>query len=307
MKQSKRRWVAFEHSTIDRAHQLIGGVVLLGLLVLSACGGVSDGQTGGVPQTSDASPQTTASVTEAMTPTPEMASEATSSVATTVGADSNFAPVTAIMEKLGVKGEQFAALGDPNAPVTMIEFSDYGCPFCRRYVSTTYPELKQQYIDTGKVYYVFKDYPIKQLHPQAEIASQAAECAGEQGKYWEMHAALFANPGEWDTTEDVAREVMTRYAAELNFDAAQFASCMEPGTTARADVEANMDEGRRLGLTGTPSFVINGKLLAGAQPLDVFQRVLTEKSSTRRIRNKVGGSSGNGIICDAASSRCSCC
>ena len=133
--------------------------------------------------------------------------------------------------------------------------------------------LKQEYIDTGKVYYVFKDYPIKQLHPQAEIASQAAECAGEQGKYWDMHAALFENAAEWDTTEEAARSAMNGYAEDLALEAVQFASCMEPGSPARADVESNMAEGRRLGLTGTPSFVINGKLLAGAQPLDVFQRV----------------------------------
>jgi protein-disulfide isomerase len=133
--------------------------------------------------------------------------------------------------------------------------------------------LKQEYIDTGKVYYVFKDYPIKQLHPQAEIASQAAECAGEQGKYWEMHAALFEHPAEWDTTEEVARTTMDRYATDLALEAGQFTSCMEPDSPARADVEANMAEGRRLGLNGTPAFVVNGKLLSGAQPLDVFQRV----------------------------------
>jgi protein-disulfide isomerase len=123
------------------------------------------------------------------------------------------------------------------------------------------------------VYYVFKDYPIKELHPQAEIASQAAECAGAQGKYWEMHAALFENSAEWDTTEEVARSTMSRYATDLALETGQFTGCMEPGSSAGANVEANMAEGRRLGLNGTPAFVVNGKLLSGAQPLDVFQRV----------------------------------
>jgi protein-disulfide isomerase len=127
------------------------------------------------------------------------------------------------------------------------------------------------------VYYVFKDYPIIQLHPQAEIASQAAECAGAQGKYWEMHAILFDGASVWDTTEETARTTMAGYAEDLALDAAQFATCMEPDSPARADVEANMAEGRRLNITGTPSFVINGKLLAGAQPLNVFQRVLTRE------------------------------
>ena len=148
--------------------------------------------------------------------------------------------------------------------------------------------MKQEYIDTGKVYYVFKDYPIKQLHPQAHIAAQAAECAGEQGKYWEMHDALFVDPKEWDTTEEAVRSATTRYAGNLALEATQFARCMEPDSPAAANVAANIAEAQRLGLTGTPAFVINGKLLAGAQPLDVFQRVY------ERELESVGAPKGNG-------------
>ncbi len=236
-------------------------VLILILLVLSACSGASGGESTHTTATVEVATNATAATTvtsDAVTAPDEVAS----------------APVTSIMAELGLKGEQYAALGDPEAPITVVEFSDYGCPFCRRYSTTTFPEIKKAYIDTGKVYYVFKDYPITQLHPQAEIASQAAECAGAQGKYWEMHEALFAQPEEWDTTEAAARDAMTRYAQEFSLDGTQFASCMQSDTLARSDVEANMAEGRQLGLTGTPSFVINGKLLAGAQPLDVFERVL---------------------------------
>lgn len=232
------------------------GWLLAGALLLTACG--ASGATTTEPNITSI-PATTAAAT---------------TTASAVGEDEvAFAPVTGIMEELGIKGERYAALGDPDAPITVLEFSDFGCPFCRRYSTTTFSQIKKEYIDTGKVYYVFKDYPIKQLHPQAELASQAAECAGEQGKYWEMHETLFSNPQEWDTTEPAAREAMTKYAGDLQLDSTKFAACMEPGATARSDVEANMAEGRHLNLTGTPSFVINGKLLAGAQPLDVFQRV----------------------------------
>jgi protein-disulfide isomerase len=187
--------------------------------------------------------------------------------------EQNTGPVTAIMQTLELTGEQYAAEGDPDAPITVIEFSDYGCPFCRRYVGTTYPIIKQEYIDTGKIYYVFKDFPIAQLHPQAHIASEAAECSGEQGKYWVMHDTLFSAPSEWDTTEATAREVFAVYAERIGLDTPRFDDCMAQGRY-RAGISSNMAEGRRMGVTGTPTFIVNGKLLVGAQTAEVFQRVL---------------------------------
>lgn len=187
--------------------------------------------------------------------------------------EQNTGPVTAIMQALELTGEKYAAEGDPNAPITVIEFSDYGCPFCRRYASTTYPIIKQEYIDTGKIYYVFKDFPIAQLHPQAHIAAEAAECSGEQGKYWVMHDTLFNAPSEWDTTEETARAVFAGYAQDLGLDTVRFDDCMAQGRY-RPGIATNMAEGRRMGVTGTPTFIVNGKLLVGAQTAEIFQRVL---------------------------------
>jgi len=85
-------------------------------------------------------------------------------------------------------------MGKKDAPVTMIEFSDYQCPFCRRFFETTLPTLKAEYVETGKVRYVFRDFPLDQIHPHARKAAEAAHCAGDQGKYWEMHDLLFQNP-----------------------------------------------------------------------------------------------------------------
>ncbi len=109
-----------------------------------------------------------------------------------------------------------------------------------------------------------------QSHPQAELAAEAARCAGEQGKYWEMHTALFAAPSEWDTTETVALPVFALYAKQIGADPAAFKTCMS-SRRYQASVEANMAQGEHLGVTGTPSFIINGKLLTGAHPYSVFK------------------------------------
>ena len=123
------------------------------------------------------------------------------------------------------------------------------------------------------MYYVYKHLAITELHPQAALASEAARCAGDQGKYWEMHAELFKAPSAWDTTADTARATFGRYAKQLGLDMGGFDACMSEGRQ-RPAVETNRAEAQRLGLTGTPAFVINGKLLAGAQPYTVFQRAL---------------------------------
>lgn len=123
------------------------------------------------------------------------------------------------------------------------------------------------------MYYVFKDFPIVELHPQAQLAAQAAECAGDQGKYWDMHAMLFANAQQWDTTPDVAQQQFQSYAQALTMDLPAFEQCMAQQTYA-AEVQADFNEARSLGLQGTPAFIINGKLLSGARPIEQFVQVL---------------------------------
>ncbi|NJO84408.1 MAG: thioredoxin domain-containing protein, partial [Blastochloris sp.] len=124
------------------------------------------------------------------------------------------------MEALQLGGERFATLGDPAAPITMVEFSDHGCPYCGRYHQTVFPTIKEQYIDTGKIYYVYKDYPVVSL--QGGLAAQAAECAGEQDRYWEMHGKLFETPPEWNDSQDAAIAAFRRYAEAIDvFDRAR--------------------------------------------------------------------------------------
>lgn len=182
--------------------------------------------------------------------------------------------VTWSMEQLGLTGERFAALGDPAAPVTIVEFADFGCSFCRIHARQTFPVLKEQYIDTGLVYYVYKDLPVVSF--QGALAAQAAECAGEQGRYWEMHERLSRNPAEWDRADGEALIAVRMYATDLELDAAAFEQCLAEERYA-GDVDRDFAEAQALRIFGTPAFFINGRLLNGAQQADVFHSVIEDE------------------------------
>ncbi len=179
--------------------------------------------------------------------------------------------VTWSMARLELGGEPRATLGDPAAPVTIVEFADFGCTFCRVYARRTLPLLKEEYIDTGLVYYVYKDLPV--VSSQGALAAQAAECSGEQDRYWEMHERLSRDPEDWDRDEAAALATLQGYAAELALDVAGFATCLAEERYA-ADVEHDFNEAQALRLFGTPAFFINGRLLNGAQSVEVFREVI---------------------------------
>ena len=160
-------------------------------------------------------------------------------------------------------------LGDPGAAVTIVEFSDYECSFCSRHVQQTWPLLQAEFVDTGRVRYVFKDFPIAGLHPQAFRAHEAARCAGEQGTYWAMHDQLFTEQSSWAGRSDNA-SIFERYAAELGLDAGAFEDCLASGRWSGA-VNADVAEGASLGARGTPTFFIDGYPLVGAQPYATFE------------------------------------
>jgi protein-disulfide isomerase len=178
------------------------------------------------------------------------------------------------MEALQLGGERFATLGEPSAPITIVEFSDHGCPYCGLYHQSVFPTIKEQYIDTGKVYYVYKDYPVVSF--QGALAAQAAECAGEQGRYWEMHDRLFDNPPQWNDSEEAAITAFRSYAEAIDADADVLAQCVSEGRY-ESDVQGDYEEGAALRLRGTPAFFIDGALLSGAQPLEVFVQALDER------------------------------
>ncbi|RME55259.1 DsbA family protein [Candidatus Woesearchaeota archaeon] len=157
--------------------------------------------------------------------------------------------------------------GLDTALVEIIEFSDYECPFCVRFARQTLPMIKEKYIDTGKVKFIFKDYPLK-FHKFAQKAAEAAECASDQGKYYAMHDMLFSR--------GVGKpELYKQYAKELGLNEAEFNSCLDSGKYENA-VKAEMEQGKKLGVKGTPYFIINGKVIKGAQPFDVFEEVIEQ-------------------------------
>ena len=169
-------------------------------------------------------------------------------------------------------------LGRPEAPVTIVEFSDYQCPFCQRFFATTLPELKRDYIETGKVRYVFRDFPLDHLHAQARKAAEAAHCAGEQGKFWEMHDVMFQNRATLGAPQ------LIEYSRRIGLDVAAFEACLASGRYA-ARIERGLTDGAAAGVRGTPSFVVGksqsgdtveGTFIRGAQPVETFRRIIDQ-------------------------------
>jgi len=159
--------------------------------------------------------------------------------------------------------ENDAIKGYPDAPITIVEFSDYECPFCERFYSQTFNQIESEYIDNGKVKFVYRDFPLNN-HPNAQKAAEAAECAGEQGKYYKMHDQLF----ESGVTGGVT--AFKEYAKTIGLDQEEFNSCLDSGAMA-SEVKKDMADGQKLGVRGTPAFFINGELISGAQPYSVFK------------------------------------
>lgn len=158
-----------------------------------------------------------------------------------------------------------AVKGDADAPVTIVEWSDYECPFCARFYTETEKLIDEQYVKTGKVKLVYRDFPLS-FHAQAQKAAEAAECAGEEGKYWEMHNLLFERGVQGGVASFKA------FAKELGLSAG-FDTCLDSGEMA-GEVQQDMMDGTAVGIQGTPGFIINGKLVSGAQPFAVFKQVI---------------------------------
>jgi protein-disulfide isomerase len=171
-----------------------------------------------------------------------------------------------------------AVKGAKTVPVLILEFSDYQCPFCARYSRETFPLIQRDYIKTGKVKYVFRDFPIETIHPQAPKAHEAAHCAGEQGKYWEMHDRLFANQ------KALGRSDLSRHAEGIKLDLARFDPCLDSGRH-RPKVMKDIADGLKAGVKGTPTFLLglrgpDGEVvnaatgIRGAAPYDKFKAAI---------------------------------
>lgn len=166
-----------------------------------------------------------------------------------------------------VKLEGLTVKGKESAPITIVEYSDFQCPYCERFYSETLPSIVKDWVDTGKAKIYFKHFPLS-FHQNAQKSAEASECAKDQGKFWEMHDKLFDNQAALTVTD------LKKYAADLKLDTAKFNTCLDGGSKA-AIVNEQMAEGAANGVSGTPAFLINGQLVVGAQPYAVFNQALS--------------------------------
>ncbi|MFA4814554.1 MAG: DsbA family protein [Candidatus Gracilibacteria bacterium] len=180
------------------------------------------------------------------------------------------------LEVVDVNVDDDAVLGAADAPVTIVEFSDFQCPYCHTFYSESLPSIISDYVDTGKVKLVFRDFPLSG-HPQANLAAQAAECVARTDTgvknseaYYAFHNWLFENLAMWSGNDDAMEVLITAAQDELGVD---IRTCLENGEMAD-EVNADLTAGRGYGVGGTPSFFINGKKLVGAWPYETFQKVI---------------------------------
>jgi protein-disulfide isomerase len=165
-------------------------------------------------------------------------------------------------------------LGPADAPITIVEFTDYQCPYC---------QAAQQYVDRvmetykGQVRLVYQEFPLD-FHPQAKPAGRAARCAGEQGKFWEMHLSLLRKPGTYDEADLQSR------AIALGLDAKAFGACTASDKYDSV-IQKAVDNGRSVGVSGTPTFFLNGRSFSGAQPFEIFERMIEEELALAPAKN----------------------
>jgi len=185
-------------------------------------------------------------------------------------------------EKITASIDDDPSKGDRNAPVIFLMFSDLECPFCRKFELTTLKKIEKEYIDRGLVLFVFRDFPII-FHPFAREGAKAANCAGKEGKYWEMHELLISG--------DVNPVAIREYAKSLGLNEEKFKACMDDEET-NAEIEKDMKDAREYGITGTPFFIIGqnkgektfeGERITGAQPIETFKSVIEKHLRLERI------------------------
>ncbi|MGB9454667.1 MAG: thioredoxin domain-containing protein [Bryobacteraceae bacterium] len=173
--------------------------------------------------------------------------------------------------KIKMNLEGAPVMGDKDAPITMVEFTDYQCPFCRQFYTQTFAELKKNYIDTGKVRFYSRDLPLDSMHPNAMRAAEAARCAADQGQFWKLRDVIGNHPDKLDL------ESLLADAEFLKLDVTAFRVCVV-AEKHKSEIEADLMEAMRIGADGTPAFVlgkstpqgVDGDLVVGAQPYNIF-------------------------------------
>lgn len=190
-------------------------------------------------------------------------------------------------EYVDMKIEGRPYLGSDDAPIVIVEFTDYQCPFCQRFHNDTFPKLKENYIDTGKVRFVSMDLPLG-FHANANAAANAAKCAGDQGKFWELRDIMIDNFRKLELAD------IDSYARDLRLDMTAFASCMEQKTH-QGSIDADLAAAKKVGITGTPTFLVaastdtdkvKGRKIVGAQRYEAFEGVMKTELAKQKAANQ---------------------
>ena len=159
------------------------------------------------------------------------------------------------------------SIGPQDAPITIVEFSDYECPYCKRWYNEVYLRLREEYADQVRV--VFRDFPLYSIHPNAEPAAVAANCAEQQGEYWEFHNRLFAG-------EQLDEKTYLEYAEDLGLNLEEFKACLD-SEKQEIEIRGDYEYASGLGVRSTPTFFLNGLPIVGAQPYEVFKQVIDQE------------------------------
>ncbi len=180
---------------------------------------------------------------------------------------------TAAPQFVDVTVGKLPVLGETNAPVTIVEFSDFQCPFCRTFFEDAYAQIKKEYIDTGKVQLSYRHFPLD-FHPAAQISGEAAECANEQDKFWEFHDMLYEKQAAQGTgTIQYTKDDLKTWTADLGVDTTSFNECLDSGKHTQT-VKDDATYAGTVGVQATPSFFVNGQKIEGAQPFSVFKTMI---------------------------------
>ena len=169
-------------------------------------------------------------------------------------------------------------LGSDSAPVEIVEYGDYQCPGCANFDIVTLPDVKERLVATGKARFVYRDFPLDQIHPHARLAAHAAACADEQGKYWQVHDLLFQGQPDWSSGN--AERIIRGYAQAASLDMARYSECMESARYA-GRIQASYEEGVALGVGGTPQFLIGGRIYEG-MGYDAMRRLVDSLAALPR-------------------------
>jgi protein-disulfide isomerase len=176
-------------------------------------------------------------------------------------------------QKYTVGNGHFPVKGNDKAKVTIVEFADFRCPFCEKFYTDVKPQIIKEYVDTGKVKLYYRQYPF--LGPASIVAADAAECANEQGKFWDYYDYLFKNQPDESDTSMYNTDTLTQAATTLSLNGDQFRQCLD-SKKYDAQAQADLADGQKVGVQGTPTFYINGTQLVGAQPYSAFKTVIDQ-------------------------------